>query len=104
LLANAPANVAALFAEYKSAKSALAKVEQQLSSLGYYVSDYHETKLRIGSNTPPKELVAFDAETSRIDKRISDLKRDYTLRLFAGGEEAKELFATLANEIANIAG
>jgi hypothetical protein len=103
LVQKAPGYVVELFAEYKRATTAIIRVEKELSNLGYSVSGYHEKQLGIAYNKLPEELAEFDAETSRTDKSISDLKRDYTLRLFAGGEEAKELFATLAIEIAKIA-
>jgi hypothetical protein len=103
LVQEAPGNVVELFAEYKRAATVITRVEKDLSDLGYSVSGYPEKQLGIAYNKLPEELVEFDAETSRTDKSISDLKRDYTLRLFAGGEEAKELFATLVSEIAKIA-
>jgi hypothetical protein len=37
-----------------------------------------------------------------VEKSLADQKRTYTLKLFAGGEKAKELFASLAKELANI--
>jgi hypothetical protein len=103
LVQKAPGNVIDLFAEYQRSTTAITRVEKELLSLGYSIARYPETRLTIAYNKPPEELVEFDSETSRTDKSISDLKRDYTLRLFAGGEEAKQLFATLANELAKIA-
>jgi adenylate cyclase len=44
----------------------------------------------------------YDAETARVEKSLAELKRIYTLKLFAGGEEAKELSASLAKELAVI--
>jgi hypothetical protein len=61
-----------------------------------------EKTLCIAYGKQPQEVLEFDAETLRRDKNMSDLKRDYTLRLFAGGEEARELFATLTSELAKI--
>jgi hypothetical protein len=103
LVQKAPANVIDLFAEYQRATTAITRVEKELLSLGYSIARYPETQLAIAYNKLPEELVAFDLETFRTDKSISDLKRDYTLRLFAGGEEAKQLFETLTNELAKIA-
>jgi|SRR5580700_3238803 hypothetical protein len=103
LVQKAPGNVVELFAEHQRAAAAVTRIEKELSNLGYSISSYPETRLAIAYKKLPEELVEFDAETSRTDKSISDLKRDFTLRLFAGGEEAKELFATLAKEIANLA-
>jgi hypothetical protein len=101
LIEHAPSNVVALFAEYKAADDTTRKIEKELLQLGYVISGYPE-KLGIAYNKYPLELVQFDNETSQMDKDMSDLKRDFTLRLFAGGEEAKELFRMLANAIAEI--
>jgi hypothetical protein len=103
LVEEAPETVLALFAEFKSAARTMTRVEEELSKLGYALAGYPEKVLAIAYGKRPHELVEFDGETARIDKSLSDLKRDYTLRLFAGGEEAKELFATLSNEIAKLA-
>jgi hypothetical protein len=103
LVEEAPETVFALLAEYKIAVSTMDRVDEELSKLGYALSGYPEKALAIAYGKLPNELIKFDEETSRRDKGISDLKRDYTLRLFAGAEEAKELFATLANELGKIA-
>jgi hypothetical protein len=103
LVETAPDDVAALAAELKRAQETVTRLESELSALGYSFVGYPEKKLSINAyNKQPREVVEFDKETSRRDKSMSDLKRDYTLRLFAGGEEARELFATLASEIAKI--
>jgi len=103
LVENAPSNVAALAAELKTAQEIATRLERELSALGYSFAGYQEKKLCIHDyNKQPQEVVEFDKETSRRDKNMSDLKRDYTLRLFAGGEEARELFATLASELGKI--
>jgi hypothetical protein len=102
LVETAPDNVASLVAELKRTRETAKRLENELSDLGYSFGCYQE-KLSIGPhNKQPQELDKFDEETSRGDKSMSDLKRDYTLRLFAGGEEARALFATLASELAKI--
>ncbi len=103
LIEKAPPYVAALFSEHKKALATMARVEKELSETGYALSGYgDERSLGIGYNKHPQELVQFDIETTANEKNISDLKRDFTLRLFAGGEEAKELFRMLGNAIAKI--
>jgi hypothetical protein len=102
LIEHAPPNVTALVAEFKRASDTIAKVEKELSDLGYGFSGYSEKTLHIAYGKPPQAVLEFDAETRRRDQSMSDLKRDYTLRLFAGGEEAKELFETLARELTKI--
>jgi hypothetical protein len=102
LVEKAPSNVVELLSNLKHASDTVTRLENELSTLGYSFSGYPEKKLGISYSKQPQEVMEFDKETSRGDKSMSDLKRDYTLRLFAGGEEARELFATLANEIAKI--
>src|SRR5262249_15365437 len=102
LVETAPDNVASLVAELKSVRETAKRLENELSDLGYSFSAYQD-KLSIGPyNKQPQELVKFDEQTPRGDKSMSDLKRDYTIRLFAGGEEARALFETLASELAKI--
>jgi hypothetical protein len=43
-----------------------------------------------------KAMKQFDAATAKVKSALAELKLTYTLKLFAGGEEAKELFALLA--------
>ena len=45
------------------------------------------------------ELYGFDTETAADETRLSDMKRSYALKLFAGGEEAQSLFASLTKEL-----
>jgi hypothetical protein len=56
----------------------------------------------ISSDILPKELLEFDDQTQERISALTRIKRTYTLKLFAGGEEAKELFASLAKELAAI--
>jgi hypothetical protein len=102
LIEHAPPKVAALVAEFTRASDNIARIEKELSDLGSGLSGYPERTLHIAYGKPPQAILEFDAETRRRDKSMSDLKRDYTLRLFAGGEEAQELFATLARELTKI--
>jgi hypothetical protein len=55
-----------------------------------------------GAAHSTKSLREFDAQSKEVRAGLADLKRNYTLKLFAGGEEAQELFASLARELANI--
>ena len=50
----------------------------------------------------PSELNAvreFDALTDKTKGALSDMKRTYSLKLFAGGEETQALFASLSAEL-----
>lgn len=66
-----------------------------------YDTDYHG-HLRINWPDAPKLIKDFDAETTKHEKQLTNLKRTYTVKLFAGGEEAKDLLAALARELALI--
>ena len=97
--------VVALFATVKNAAETISTNEKKLTELGYSVSGYGtDRKLTISSYTTklPPELVEFDNATRERQKKIAGLKRDYTLRLYAAGEEARDLFALLANEITKV--
>jgi hypothetical protein len=103
LVEKASPAVVALFAELKSAAQTIATAEKKLSELGFRLDGYGtDRKLAIAYSNLPRELVAFDHETNQRQKKIAGLKRDYTLRLYAAGEEARDLFALLANEITKV--
>jgi hypothetical protein len=74
--------------------------ERQLVALGYDL-DY-QNRLCISRQDRPKPLKDFDRDTAANQKRLADARRSYTMKLFAGGEEAQQLFASLARELANI--
>ena len=102
LISNAPAEVCALVDERAAAEKSMQQAVEALRELGYCIGGY-PAGLGINSyGKQPQELAAYDADTKRIEARLTELKRDYTLRLFAGGEEAKALFSTLQSAIADI--
>lgn len=103
LLENPPPELRALVDEHRHAEEVMARVKRELEQVGYVLTGYPDKQLDIPAyNKQPQELATFDAETSRTEKRMADLKRDFTLRLFAGGEEARALFATLGDELTSI--
>jgi hypothetical protein len=75
------------------------KVIEQLG-LGIYNGDIPSLYIRESHKIP--ELRDFNDETAKTKSALEALKRTYTLKLFAGGEEAKELFASLTRELATI--
>jgi uncharacterized protein (UPF0128 family) len=103
-ITNAPRQARGLLAAYLATRSNANALLERIHKMGYSVPTYgdNEDKLDLHYNTKPKPVRDFDAETARVEKSLADLKRSYTLKLFAGGEEAKELFASLARELANI--
>jgi hypothetical protein len=102
LIEKAPAALRALLAQWKKARDTQSRMEKQLNGSGYAIETYPTPALKIYYGKPPKPLLAFDEETRRTEKKILDLKRDFTLRLFAGGEEARGLFVSLSGELTKI--
>lgn len=102
LISNIPPQVRALAAERAKAEKEMERAVKELGDLGYSFGGYPKTIFVNDYGKQPQELAVFDTETKRIEKRMTELKRDYTLRLFAGGEEAKALFSTLVSAIAAI--
>lgn len=102
LVANVPPQVRALAEERAKAEKVMERTAVQLGGLGYCIGGYPKGLVVNDYGKQPQELTAFDAESKRIETRLTELKRDYTLRLFAGGEEAKALFSTLETAIAEI--
>jgi hypothetical protein len=103
LVDTAAPEVRGLFDQWKSARETKDRIAKELASLGYSVNDYGDKPLSINDyNKQPHELATFDEESKRTEKRMTDLKRDFTLRLFAGGEEARALFSALSNELGSI--
>jgi hypothetical protein len=99
-----PAAATAQFKKWMQAADAKDQAEEALSALGYrprkYGSDAPE--LIVGGGTTPKALADFDKATRDGRERLSELKRSYTLKLFAGGAEAQELFNALAADISSL--
>jgi hypothetical protein len=102
LIDNASKALHTLLAQWKKAGDTQKQLEKRLNASGYAIETYPTLALKIYYAKPPKALPAFDEETRRTEKKILDLKRDFTLRLFAGGEEARGLFAALSGELAKI--
>lgn len=50
----------------------------------------------------PTEIMTFNQKTSETKDRLEDMKRTYTLKLFASGMEAQEVFTELSKELAKI--
>lgn len=98
-----PKDVRDLFEVNKRARADIERTEKSLAALGYCISGYHgDRQLGIGYGVLPKAIRAFDDETERTKSALQELKRTYTLKLFAGGEEAQGLFASLVKELVSI--
>jgi hypothetical protein len=77
---------------------------QPLSSVvilyGFY--SYPQLHVVIENAAKVPQLAAFDAFSVDGESRLSEMKRSFALKLSAGGEEAPELFASLARDLATI--
>lgn len=102
LVTNAPKEVRALADERAKAEKEMERAVEQLGERGYCFGGYPKNLFINDYGKQPQELAAYDAETKHIEKQMAELKREYTLRLFAGGEEAKALFSTLEDAISDI--
>jgi len=106
-LAKAPAIAKALLLKFNKARTEAAELDKRIEQMGFRTVSEYGTKnfhLALSYSNKPTLLKDYDAETARVEKSLAGLKRSYTLKLFAGGEEAKELFASLARELAGIIG
>jgi uncharacterized protein YaaQ len=93
-LTKASPEVKALFTFYANAVKESDRVERELQELGFRATKDYSTggySLALHYSTNPKPLSDYDAETERVEKSLAGLKRSYTLKLFAGDGEAKEL-------------
>jgi|6_EtaG_2_1085325.scaffolds.fasta_scaffold00110_16 hypothetical protein len=82
----------------KKAKKALAKIGLQID----FAFNSEKTKLYPIHPLNNKEIKRITKHTIKTLAQLDDLKRTYTLKLFAGGAEATEIFKTLAKDLAKI--
>lgn len=89
-----------LLSDYKETAKRLKAIEKEAEALGYRVNTWNEPSISVTSNH--KELAGTYKEQRVTEEKLETMKRTYTLKLFAGGEEAQELFESLAKELANL--
>lgn len=90
-------------ATWKDAQKAQEKAEAALEALGFRVCSYRDGgSLAIDYSKRPKPLVEFDKATNDAIQKFTELNRSYTVKLFAGGIEAQELFKALGADLATI--
>ena len=94
-----PKTVSAQFKKYQDALRARDEAEKALKALGWEVSTYSGVRLHIDDWRRIPQLKAHDSETSAAERHFADMRRSYTLKLFANGEEVQALFAVLAEEL-----
>ena len=101
LIANPPPEAKKLAAEIERASKEANRARDELGELGYTTAGYPAGTLSIWRSKEPPVFGAFDTETSRTEARIVDLKRDYTLRLFAQTDAPGDLFRALTDHLAH---
>lgn len=102
LLDNAPVAVRKLLAQWIAGRNAQANAEKKCKGTGYYIATYNNPPHLKIEQGQLKQLIAFDQHTAQNEKKIHDLERDFTLRLFADGEEARGLFTALTKELSRL--
>lgn len=98
----------AILKKYEQAEKDTEATKNALRKMGYdtsYEGDYNNRKMTLTLNTygtTHKELRAFLDNQEKTKDKLEALKRTYTIKLFAGGVEAQEIFANLQAEIAKL--
>jgi hypothetical protein len=116
------AKILKLAGDYNKAQQEARKVEKELNKMGFTASynensrydtndDEDSCEIRVGSarvytnnyGTQVKEVKDAENKINIVNRKLEEMKRTYTLKLFAGGlTEAENVFADLANELAKI--
>lgn len=97
----------ALLETYKSLEREQEATEKTLEKMGYDINHYcynkiDEWNITVDDDNKQPALKKMKDEKEANLKRIDELKRSYTLKLFAGGDEALEVFTQLAKDLAKI--
>ena len=110
--------------EYDTNEKEAHKIESELNKMGFSISfndnsndddedeDEGKTEKRVGKsrvysrnygNREIKEVQDAKNKKGLVDRKLDEMKRAYTLKLFAGGlTEAENVFAELAKELAKL--
>jgi hypothetical protein len=114
-----------LVKEYDANQKEAHRVEKEINKMGFSVSynenshyddddeeDEDSTEKRVGKskvytssygNREIKEVKDIDLKKDMVERKLDEMKRTYTLKLFAGGlTEAENVFAELAKELAKL--
>jgi hypothetical protein len=114
-----------LVKEYDAHQREAHKIESEINKMGFSVSfnnntryddddeeDEDSTEKRVGKsrvytssygNREIKEVKDIDLKKDLVERKLDEMKRTYTLKLFAGGlTEAENVFAELAKELAKL--
>lgn len=99
---NIPQPTQKAFTEYNKAYKESQAKEKFIEKLGYSIRDWDDKKLSVNTygNEIPAELKDFNRETERTKKALETLKREFTLKLYAGDvDEVQMLFGELAKKL-----
>jgi hypothetical protein len=105
---NPPTQAVEILKEYEAINIKSKALEESLAGLGFEIDNCYRTdykdKLTVTNDrgNKPKALLDFDEAVRVRKEKLSALKRTYTIKLFGGGAQAQELFASLASEMAKI--
>lgn len=110
---NPPASAVKLSKEIISARKISREAEKELSALGWRLTGYNDDKLEMQTHwncdtnsmtASCKEVMNFSKETDKKIQLLKSLARKYSLKLFAGGEnaEVEKLLASFNAEIAKL--
>ena len=111
---NPPTQAVKLFKDWQEGQKAAEKAQkacevaqEALNAIGYRASTGYgspkDGSLEVSSRLElPKALKDFDTETRQWREKLAALKREYTLKLFAGAQ-AHDLFQALASDLATLA-
>lgn len=104
MLKNPPKDVIEALKKYTIAKETMEGCVKIIEKKGYDVCNYREDKptLSLSYKFNSKELIDLDKTLTEKRNKLDELKRSYTIKLFAGGAVASELFKNLAKELASI--
>ena len=91
---------------YIKAQDELQKTEKDLEKAGFKMSggyrDGDVIELGYDSRSHFKVLYKLNEKQEKTLKELEDMRRIYTIKLFAGGVEAQEVFGALAKDLAKL--
>lgn len=100
---NLPQPIQKAFTEYKKAQKECKEKERYIEKLGYSINNWSdEDKVTVNTynKEAPAELKEFYKETERTKMTLDKLKREFTLKLYAGDvDEVQKLFGELTKKL-----
>lgn len=95
-----PKDALRLYSDFQAAREQMKSAETLLRQLfGIDIDSYPKEHLSLRDASKVPALESHGEQTRKVKAALEEMKRGYTLKLFAGGEEAQELFASLARDL-----